>query len=138
MDFYLGQIFIDEYPDNLADWCMENSLTITEIEPEEQHRRFQITELPVIPITVQDYDRVMEEHIYNARYARGYTLREPTQFVTSSIPRWKQDAEDFVLFRDTVLAYGLEVMNHYAATGEAPTLDEFKNNLPNIVWTYSQ
>lgn len=35
MDFYLGQIFIDEYPDNLADWCMENSLTITEIEPEE-------------------------------------------------------------------------------------------------------
>lgn len=93
--------------------------------------------LPEIAITVADYDTIMEEHIYNARYARGYTLREPTEFVTSSIPRWKQDAEDFVLFRDTVLAYGLEVMNHYAATGEAPTLEEFKNNLPNIVWTYN-
>ena len=96
------------------------------------------TEQPEKPLDVDDYDMVMEEHIYNARYARGYTLREPTEFVTSSIPRWKQDAEDFVLFRDTVLAYGLEVMNHYAETGEAPTLEEFKNNLPNIVWTYSQ
>jgi hypothetical protein len=35
MDFYLGQIFIGEYPDTLADWCTENGLTITELEPEE-------------------------------------------------------------------------------------------------------
>lgn len=59
MDFYLGQIFIDEYPDTLADWCTENGLTITELEPEEEHRRFQITEIPVIPLTMDDYDRAM-------------------------------------------------------------------------------
>ena len=96
------------------------------------------TEQPKKPLDVNDYDAIMEQHITDTRYARGYTTREPTEFLSSSIPRWKQDAEDFVLFRDTVLAYGLEVMNHYTATGEAPTLEEFKNNLPNIVWTYSQ
>lgn len=96
------------------------------------------TEQPEKPLDVNDYDAIMEQHITDTRFARGYTTREPTEFLSSSIPRWKQDAEDFVLFRDTVLAYGLEVMNHYAATGEAPTLEEFKNNLPNIVWTYSQ
>lgn len=137
MDFYIGQTFMAEYPPEAADWCnTRGNVSVEEIEAVDGVRRFQIVEF-VVEVTVADYDTIMEQHITDARYARGYTTREPTEFVTSSIPRWKQDAEDFVLFRDTVLAYGLEVMNHYAATGEAPTLEEFKNNLPNIVWTYN-
>lgn len=32
MDFYIGQIFIDEYPEELYDWCNDqDTVTITEI-----------------------------------------------------------------------------------------------------------
>ena len=34
------------------------------------------------------------------------------------------------------MLYGLSVMNQYASTGIAPTIDEFKAALPDIRWTY--
>ena len=45
-DFYVGQIFKDEYPVEAADWCNSNGKTIVEIEPENGVRRFEIQELP--------------------------------------------------------------------------------------------
>ena len=33
------------------------------------------------------------------------------------------------------MVYALDVMNHYAETGEAPALDDFKAALPVISWT---
>ena len=30
----------------------------------------------------------------------------------------------------------MKVRNDYDSTGIAPTIDEFKENLPKIVWTY--
>lgn len=87
---------------------------------------------------VSDYDRLLEDHIKTARVARGYTLREPSDFKDSAVPRWKQDAADFIAFRDASLLYGQSVMNEYAATGRAPSLEEFKAGLPQIVWTYKE
>lgn len=45
-DFYVGQIFEDEYPVEAADWCNLNGKTIVEIEQENGVRRFEIQELP--------------------------------------------------------------------------------------------
>ncbi len=45
-DYVTGQIFLDDYPEDAAAWCNENGLLITEIEPEDGHRRFQIQEVP--------------------------------------------------------------------------------------------
>lgn len=95
--------------------------------------------LPEIAITVNDHDAAMEAHLLATRVARGYTLREPSPtYDNSPNARWASDAADWKAFFTAVMEYGLAVQNEYAATGEAPTLEEFKNNLPNIVWTYSQ
>lgn len=85
-----------------------------------------------------DYDKAMEAHLLAERSARGYTLREPSDYKDSSVPRWAQDALDWIAHRDAVMLYGLEVMNHYAETGEAPTLEEFKAALPVIEWTLKE
>ena len=46
MSFDVGQIFLDDYPEDAAAFCNENGLMIAEIEPEDGHRRFQIQEVP--------------------------------------------------------------------------------------------
>ena len=87
------------------------------------------------PPTAADYDAAMEAHLRAEREARGYTLREPSDYAGSGVHRWAQDAADWIAHRDAVMLYALEVMNHYAATGEAPTLEEFRESLPRIEWT---
>lgn len=85
-----------------------------------------------------DYDTVMEDYIRQVRVERGYTTREPDDYFGSSVPRWVQDAVDWMKFRDAVMLYGLEVQNTYTATGAAPTLAEFKAGLPKMEWSYKE
>lgn len=86
---------------------------------------------------ISQYDAAMEEHLRAEREARGYTTREPDAYLTSEVPRWRQDAEDWVRHRDSVMEYALDLMNAVeAGTRPPPTLDEFKAGLPSIVWTY--
>lgn len=139
MDFYIGQIFEGGYPPEAAEWCNENNAVIEELERTgEDVRRFQIVEVKPEPVTVNDYDRAMEEHIYRTRAERGYTTREPSEYKDSSVPRWRQDALDYIAFRDEVMLYGLSVQNAYAAGEPVPTLEEFKAALPVIVWSYAE
>jgi hypothetical protein len=91
-----------------------------------------------IVYTVEDYDAAMEDYIREVRIARGYTTRDPDDYFGSSNPRWSQDAKDWVAFRDAVMTYALGVINEYTATGNAPTLAEFKVNFPKMVWTYQE
>ena len=93
---------------------------------------------PEKPLEISDYDAAMEQHIAAARIERGYTTREPTEYLGSAVPRWAQDAADYIAFRDKVMLYGLEVINEYAATGKAPSLEVFKAGLEMIKceWSY--
>ena len=94
---------------------------------------------PLPPVTVQDYDRVLQKYIYDVRYQRGYTTRQPTDYLNSSIPRWKQDALDFIAFRDNCLQFGQSIINNYQTTGIVPTLEQFEKQLKQTcvcVWTY--
>lgn len=91
---------------------------------------------PEKPVTADDYDAAMEAHLLATRVARGYTLREPSPtYDNSPNARWASDAADWKAFFTTVLEYGLAVQNEYAATGKAPSLDEFKAGLPRMNWT---
>ena len=45
-EFHIGQIFEVAYPPESAVWCNENSAYITEIEPQDGVRRFQIVAVP--------------------------------------------------------------------------------------------
>ncbi len=87
-----------------------------------------------IPMTVADFDKVMEEYLTETRVARGYTTREPTDYLNSEQARWKQDAADWIAFRDAVMLYVLDLMNTYESLEKIPTLDEFKAGLPKIKW----
>lgn len=89
---------------------------------------------PEKPLSASDYDRVLEQHIHDTRVARGYTTREPSCYLQSSVSRWKQDALDWVAFVDECMLYGLDIQNRYASGETVPTLEEFKANLPQIVW----
>lgn len=85
--------------------------------------------------TYADYQIVMENHIKETRCARGYTTREPDVYKDCGVERWRQDALDFIAFRDEVLLYGLDVLNAYIAKKPIPSLEDFKKGLPKIKWT---
>lgn len=87
-------------------------------------------------VSVADYDRAVEQYLLDIRCARGYTLREPSPtYDDSPNTRWASDAADWKQFFTRVMEYGLEVQNEYAATGKAPSLEEFKAGLPKIKWS---
>lgn len=88
--------------------------------------------------TAADYDAAMESYLYETRQARGYTVREPDFYLNSEVPRWAQDAKDWIKFRDAVMLYALEVMNNFTATGIAPEMTEFIGNMPRINWSALQ
>ena len=92
------------------------------------------------PITysVEDYDAAMEDYLREVRYERGYTTREPDDYLGSSNPRWAQDAKDWVAFRDAVMTYALDIINTYTKTGNAPSLAAFKAGFPKMVWSYAE
>lgn len=48
-EYYIGQIFKEEYPPEAADWCNSNNCFIDEIEPINNKRRFEIKETQPIP-----------------------------------------------------------------------------------------
>jgi hypothetical protein len=91
------------------------------------------------PPTLADFDAAMEVHLYEERAARGYTTREPDAYLNSSVPRWAQDARDWVAHRDAVMGYALTMMNAVAAgRRDAPTMAEFREGLQTIQWTYTE
>lgn len=97
------------------------------------HYRFDDAPLP----TLADYDDIMEKYLTSVRGERGYTTREPDSYLTSSVTRWKQDAEDWVAFRDEVMEYALSIINAVASGAPQPTLSEFREGLPVIEWTFA-
>lgn len=96
---------------------------------------FRCINPPPVPLTIEDYDKAMEDYLLSVRAARGYTTREPSDYAGSSVPRWAQDAVDWISFRDDVMLYSLDVQNTAAAGGPIPTVDEFLANMPEIHWT---
>ena len=88
--------------------------------------------------SIEEYDQIMEDYITQTRMDRGYTTREPSAYANSSVPRFAQDAKDWQKFLDDTMLYSMKVHNDYDSTGIAPTIDEFKENLPKIVWTYTE
>ena len=96
------------------------------------------TYIDIPPPTLEDYDAAMEQFLREEREARGYTTREPDSYLTSEVPRWAQDARDWVSHRDAVMEYALELINA-VERGERPppTMEEFLANMPQIQWTYT-
>lgn len=95
----------------------------------------ELTVIPEPEKILAEYDKAMEEHIYNVRAARGYTTREPGVYINSTVSRWKADAEVWCAWLDTVMQYSLDILNTAKETGVIPPLDEYLTKCPEIVWT---
>lgn len=92
-----------------------------------------------ITYTYDDYNRALEDYLYSVRAERGYDEREPSPYYDKSIvPRWRADAADFCEFRDRCMLYALPILNEYKATGNAPSLADFKAGFPKMTWTYQE
>lgn len=65
-EYYIGQKFSEEYPAEAAEWCMNNNATISEIEPIEGVRRFEIVAINPYQPTDEDI-RKMRENAYEAK-----------------------------------------------------------------------
>lgn len=91
------------------------------------------------PLSVDEltalYDDAMEAHLDAEKAERGYTKREPSDYANSTVPRYKQDADDWTKHRDAVMLYGLDILNKAARGEPVPTLTEFIDGLPVIHWT---
>ena len=96
---------------------------------------YEFKPLPVHEQTVDDYNHAVENHLMDERMARGYDTREPSLYINSSIPRWKQDAEDWIRHVDMVMSFALATLNAWKETGKVMSLDEFREALPKIEWT---
>lgn len=95
--------------------------------------RYRLDDAPAPALA--DYDAAMEAHLLAERTARGYTTREPDNYLESSNVRWAQDARDWVAHRDAVMSYALDVMNAVSGGAEPPTLEAFMAGLPKVEWT---
>lgn len=93
-----------------------------------------VKDIEQIPMA-DDYDRISEDYLRQVCQERGYTKREPNEYSTSSVERWKQDAEDYVKFRDAVIQLSIEQQNLVNNGQPSQSLDEFRKSLPKIQWT---
>lgn len=89
-------------------------------------------------LTVDDYNRVLEDYLLGKRSERGYTDRDPSEYYNSGVARWAQDARDWIEFRDRVMTYGLQIVNDFHSGKQVPGIDGFKVGLEKIEcnWTY--
>lgn len=99
-------------------------------------RTYEFVDAP--PPTLNEYDEAMEAHLRFEREGRGYTTREPDSYYYSQVPRWAQDARDWIAHKDAVMEYALALINAVqSGQREPPTMQEFCAGLPQIVWSYS-
>lgn len=89
------------------------------------------------PPGLEEFDAAMEAFLQAEREDRGYTTREPDTYLASQVPRWAQDAKDWVAHRDAVMLYALNLINEVKAGHRPPpTMQEFMDGMPKITWTY--
>lgn len=84
---------------------------------------------------IAQYDAALEAYLMQERVARGYTVREPSDYLDSHVVRYRQDAQDWIAHRDLVMLEGLTMLNEYLQTGVIPSLADFLAALPSIAWT---
>lgn len=132
MSFYINQIFEDTYPVEAVFFCTANNLQLVQItKPEESIRKFQIQQQEQEKLTQVEYEEIVESYLLNIRNERGYNVRQPDAYINSSNQRWKQDAIDYIQFRDKCLQYVFQICNNNIQL----TQDELLQQLPKIKWT---
>lgn len=140
-EYVIGQIFIDEYPEDAADFCNAHELMIEEIAPEGGHRRFQIQEIPepsepTVEEKLKALEHGVEAYIDSVVRLRGYNnIYTCISHMSSKIAQKAKDAEVASDWRDQVWVTCNELVAEYMGgqIGEL-TLEQVIAELPVIQW----
>lgn len=144
MSYEVNQIFIDDDDyTNKVNWCNENGYYIEEIEPlEDGTRQFQIKahqeptqeelvrqRIDEIKVAVQG---VLDAKAQELEYDNGFTL---ATYATSSKERYRNQANQFIAWRDNVWDKCYEILNAFKAGEiEMPTVEYVLERLPTLEW----
>lgn len=91
---------------------------------------------PKKDVSLTDYGAAVQTHVDAVAKAREFNDGvTAATYLTSTIPRWKADAEAFVAWRDIVWAYSYGELDK-VRNGERPqpTIANFINELPAVSW----
>ncbi|MDK4729352.1 hypothetical protein [Rhizobium phaseoli] len=87
-------------------------------------------------LVLADYAAAIQSHVDAVAKSREFNDGvTAATYLTSTIPRWKADAEVFVVWRDTVWAYSYGELDKVRnGARQQPAIDAFINELPVIEW----
>lgn len=82
MDFYIGQVFDEMYPDAAADWCNDNNAKLTEIDSVARTVTEEYEEIELVTNTVEEISHIEtdeegNEHVVVDQPAYTETVRQP-------------------------------------------------------------
>jgi hypothetical protein len=84
-NYYIGQIFTNDYPDAAVYWCLEHNAYIKEIEPQGKDLKYQITEQePPAPIDIDSLTMTALDFVTFLKQA-GLTDLQIEQYLNANI-----------------------------------------------------
>ena len=138
----IGQIFIDDYPESVAQWCNENNAYIEEIEPIDGHRRFQVVAVPEPePPTAQDiinqYDTAIENWLDSTVQQRNYkNVESCISYEGDNNPKYAREALAVKSWRSAVYTQAEVLIAQYIGgdISAVPPIEEIIAELPQLDW----
>jgi hypothetical protein len=107
MDFYIGQVFEVMYPQEVAQWCMENNAYVAEIDSINDNRMFEIKAIPEPTEYEKAQARIAElkELLAGTDYvvlkiAEGVATREDYASVLDIRQTWREEINELELVVD--------------------------------------
>ena len=138
----IGNIYIDDYPESVAQWCNENNAYIEEIEPIDGHRRFQVVAVPEPePPTAQDiinqYDTAIENWLDSTVQQRNYkNVESCISYVGDANPKYAREAEAVKAWRSAVYTQAEVLIAQYIGgdISAVPPIEQIIAELPQLDW----
>ena len=138
----IGNIYIDDYPESVAQWCNENNAYIEEIEPIDGHRRFQVVAVPEPePRTAQDsinqHDTAIENWLDSTVQQRNYkNVESCISYEGDNNPKYAREAEAVKAWRSAVYTQAEVLIAQYIGgdISAVPPIEEIIAELPQLDW----
>lgn len=135
--YQIGDIFIDEYPLEAAEWCNEQgTVHIEEIAPDEGHRRFQIVANTADEETpeqiIERYSQAIQIALDAFAQTRKYDgIMSACSYAESTDPIFAAEAAYCIQLRDTTWRQAYNIMDEVlAGTRPLMTIEELIAELP--------
>lgn len=146
MSFIINQMFDGDYPPEAAQWCNENRAYITELDPVDGVRRFQIVGIPepteeekAAALQTQ-YTALIQSMLDKEAQKLGYdNCNSVCTYVDTGVAKFDAEGVAFRKWRSAVWNKGYEILAMVKAGDMAiPTEEELVKLLPKLVITYSE